>query len=29
MTPSEARKLHAERAWLHSADELTGKGESS
>jgi AraC-like DNA-binding protein len=29
MTPSEARKLHAERAWMHSADELTGKGESS
>jgi AraC-like DNA-binding protein len=28
MTPSEARKLHAERAWAHSpADELTGKGE--
>ncbi len=29
MTPSEARKLHAEKAWApSSADELIGKGES-
>lgn len=28
MTPSEARKLHAERGWLHLAEELASKGES-
>ena len=29
MTPSEARKLHAERAWAHQqTDELTGKGHA-